>query len=98
MARLDVFRLTTGDIAIDCQSDLLDHLSTRFMVPLLDPDRVSAPMDKLHPRFAIDGSELVMATHLAGTIPTRSLELKITSLKTEEYIVQRALDTLTGSY
>lgn len=98
MARFDVYRLTTGDIAIDCQSDLLDHLSTRFTVPLVPPDRLPAAVPGLHPSFEIDGESMVMATHLAGAIPVRALREKVASLRDREYVVQRAIDTLSGSY
>lgn len=98
MARFDVFRLTTGDIAIDCQSDLLDHLSTRFTVPLVPPDQIPAAVPGLHPSFEIDGETMVMATHLAGAIPVRAMREKLASLGDREYIVQRAIDTLSGSY
>ena len=98
MARFDVFRLTTGDLAIDCQSDFLDNLATRLTVPLMVPDRVAAPVSGLHPTFEIEGVEMVMATHLAGAIPVRVMQAKIGSLADQQYVVQRALDTLTGSY
>lgn len=98
MARFDVFRLPDGALALDCQSDLLDHLSSRFTVPLVAEDLLPKRIEGLHPRFEIDGEIAVMATHLAGAIPKRAMTLKVASLVEEEYVIQRALDTLAGFY
>lgn len=98
VARLDVVRLKGGSIAIDCQADILSHLSTRFTVPLLPPERLPDRIAGLHPSFTIAGRQWIMASHLAGAIPTRAIEETIVSLREDEYAVQRALDMLTGSY
>lgn len=94
MARLDVYRLASGDVALDCQSDQLDHLSTRFTVPLLPPDKLPSRVDRIHPTFTVAGVDMVMATHLAGAVPARALGTKIGSLSEDDYAVQRALDSL----
>jgi toxin CcdB len=98
VARFDVFRLPGGALALDCQSDLLDHLASRFTVPLVAEDTLPARIPGLHPSFEIDGTMTVMATHLAGAIPVRAMADKIVSLAEHEYVIQRALDTLSGSY
>jgi toxin CcdB len=98
VARLDVVRLKGGSIAIDCQADILSHLSTRFTVPLLPPEQLPDRIVGLHPSFDVAGRQWIMASHLAGAIPARAVEATIASLRGEEYAVQRALDMLTGSY
>ena len=35
MARFSAHRLSDGSWVLDCQADLLDHLTTRFVVPLI---------------------------------------------------------------
>lgn len=98
MARFDVFRLPGGALALDCQSDLLDHLASRFTVPLVPETKLAARIPGLHPAFEVDGATMVMATHLAGAIPVRAMTEKVASLIEQEYVIQRALDTLAGFY
>ena len=98
MARFDVFRVEGGALALDCQSDRLDRLRSRFTVPLLAEGRVADRIDGLHPAFQVEGDTMIMATHLAGAIPTRAMKDKICSLADHEYEIQRALDTLAGFY
>ncbi len=96
MARFDVFRLPGGALALDCQSDQLDYLTSRFTVPLVPEDAIGKPIDGLHPRFDIGGTTMVMATHLAGAIPARAMTDRIASLTEHEYVIKHATDMLSG--
>ena len=98
MARFDVFRLPGGALALDCQSDLLDHLASRFTVPLVVESALPTRIPGLHPAFEVEGVMTVMATHLAGAIPAKAMTRKVASLAQQEYVIQRALDTLAGFY
>ena len=74
MAQFDVFRPRDGEeLLLDCQSNFLDRLETRFVVPLLSPDDMPKRIAKLNPRFEIDGREFFMATQGAATIPARMI-------------------------
>ena len=96
MARFDIHRVR-GGIALDCQADLLQHMPTRFVIPLepLHPSLVIN--DQLNPRFVLADQTLVLVTQLAGTIRTRDLGQRIGSLISDgdQHAVQRALDLLT---
>ena len=96
MARFDVFRLPGGALALDCQSELLDHLASRFTIPLIPEDALPGRIPGLHPSFDVEGTMTVMATHLAGAIPARAMKDKVVSLAAQEYVIQRALDMLSG--
>lgn len=96
MARFDVHLMPSGDLALDCQSDQLEYLASRFTVPLVPEDEIASPIAVLHPTFEVRGERLVMATHLSGAVPARVLGTAIASLKAHEYEIQRAIDTLTG--
>jgi toxin CcdB len=98
MARFDVVRVAGGALALDCQSDLLDHLSSRFTAPLVPAASFPRPIAGLHPCFDINGEPFVMLTHLAGAIPLQGVQEKVTTLAEHEYVIQRALDTLAGFY
>lgn len=96
MARFDVHLMPSGDLALDCQSDQLEYLASRFTVPLVPESETASRIAPLHPTFEVRGERLIMATHLAGAVPVRALGTAIASLKAHEYEIQRALDTLTG--
>lgn len=94
MAQFDVLRFEDAGFVIDCQSNLLDHLSTRVVVPLVDPAVVPAPLRRLHPHFEIGEERFLMATHLIGAVPTSSLGSSAGSLASEYLTITNALDFL----
>ena len=98
MARFDVYSDGEGEYLLDCQSDMLSSLNSRFVVPLRSPEFHDTSDQRLNPRFHLFGAELVMLTHFAATIPARLLRTPVASLTVHEYEIGRALDTLTGSY
>lgn len=98
MARFDVYRTRAGRLVLDCQSDLLRDLQSRFVVPLLTPADLPAPARRLNPVFLIDGAQWVMATQFAATVAVRELAERVTSLQDQDYAITTALDTLTSGW
>ena len=96
MARFRAHRLPDGGYVLDCQSDLLDHLTTRFVVPLVPIGHVKTPMARLNPCFELDGEQMVMMTQFAAAIPARTLGRIVQSLDHEHHVITAALDMLTG--
>jgi toxin CcdB len=97
MAQFDVHEFAGGMRVVDCQADLLDHLATRFVVPLVDPDSVPKPLKGLHPIIEIDGERRLLATHLAASVPISQLGRRVVSLRKHYLTVSRAIDfLLTG--
>jgi len=94
MAQFDVFRLKTGGWVVDCQTDLLDGISTRFVAPLSLPDEAPPVRPRLNPVFEIAGEQRVMVTQFAGAVSLSEMGEKLGSLAAEEYIVKNALDML----
>ncbi|WP_298291531.1 CcdB family protein [Novosphingobium sp.] len=94
MAKFDVFRTREGTLLLDCQADLLEHLTTRFVVPLLAEDDSPKPLTRLNPVFVVQDQRHVMATQFAASIPVRDLGEKVSSLITEEDRISLALDML----
>ncbi len=90
MARFDVVpRKGNHVLVVDCQADGLRQLPTRFVVPLLDLDRVPSPIGRLNP--------MLLATHLAAAVPVSSLGRSVVSLADEHHRIIDALDfLLTG--
>lgn len=95
MARFDVYELESKrQLVVDCQSDLIDHFNTRFVVPLLPANQVPSGLDRLNPSFEVENKSLVLATQLAASIPVKAIKRTLATLRHEHHAIMRALDTL----
>jgi toxin CcdB len=95
MARYDVFVGTSeGSYLLDVQTDLIDYLKTRVVVPLLPSGSTPPPIRKLNPVFEINGLKVVMATHLLATVPISELGESRLNLTKHHFEIAGALDML----
>lgn len=94
MAKFDVYRTADGTTLVDCQSELLAHLSTRFMAPLAFPDDAVAIDRRLTPLLEVAGHEMLMLTHFAAAVPVSALGRRISTVRDQDYVVANALDML----
>lgn len=80
---------------LNAQSDLLDIVRTRVVVPLI-PERQDGPRPatRLHPVFEIDGTRYILATHLIATVPVDILKEPRGSLMEQRDMITAALDFL----
>ncbi len=79
---------------LDVQADLLSHLATRTVVPLLPEQSAPKPIDDLNPIFEIHGARHVLVTQAISSISQRELRQAVMSLSSQHDVVTRALDTL----
>ena len=101
MARFDVYA-TPGRHAdstpylLDVQSDLLDGLDSRVVIPLRRRERFPAvPLaDRLTPTLSIAGAEFILETPKMGAVPRRALGAPLLSLAVEQARVTAAMDFL----
>ncbi|MFT7723637.1 MAG: CcdB family protein [Roseateles sp.] len=94
MARFHVYRNRDGEgCLLDVQADLLAHLNTRVVVPLLPTGRFK-PARQLNPVFMIDGEPHAMATQFMAAVPLAALGAEVARLAAEERTVVAALDCL----
>jgi toxin CcdB len=96
LAQFDVYRVRGNVLVIDCQSDLLADLPTRFVVPLRSTDSVA--LQRLTPTFTIDGETLTMITPLARAIDVRDIEETVATLDAAQFEIKAALDMLISGY
>jgi toxin CcdB len=87
----------TVDYFLDCQADSLRHFASRFVVPLLLAEP-TLQADRLHPIFEVEGSRVVMVTHLASAVPLATLHHKIANFDEHHLTIIGALDMLLGGY
>ncbi|MDF8334800.1 CcdB family protein [Novosphingobium cyanobacteriorum] len=99
MAKFQVWHSRNGGpLLLECQADLLEHLSTRLVVPLLPLAEAPKPAARLNPVFAIDSAPYVMMTDWAATVETRDLGEPVTSLIDHRYEIGNALDMLVTGF
>ena len=104
MARFDVY--SNPDSAerklipfyLDVQSDHIQGMQTRVVVPLWKSGLLPAPVENLNPEFEVAGQHVVMDTPAIGAAPTAALHRTIANLASHQLTIQDALDTLFGSY
>lgn len=97
MARVDIHALrgqTGAGYVLDVQAPLLDHITTRVVVPLVPRAGAPLPIRDLNPIFEIGGVSHVMLTQALASIPTRELGPSVGSLMERHHDVTKALDVL----
>ncbi|GAA4122282.1 CcdB family protein [Aminobacter aganoensis] len=93
MARYDVFLNPVGvGYLLDVQTDLLEELSTRVVVPLVPISERLALVRRLNPIFVIDGKQYAMFTHLIATVPRARLGGSQANLIASHDKITEALD------
>jgi len=99
MARFDVYRNPEGNgYLLDVQADLLSHLNSRIVVPLLPASSAPKPAATLNPCFEIAGDSVVMATQFMAAVPTGILRNPITNLQMRRDDVVAAIDFLMQGF
>lgn len=95
MAQFDVHRLANGpNLVVDCQSDLHDHIDSRFVVPLVLRAEAPPAVRRLNPAFEIGGKDYVMVTQSAAAVARKRLGPAIASLAMYDHEIVGALDVL----
>ena len=101
MAQFSVYRnknaRTKSDIPflLDVQSDLLDHLGTRVVVPLAKAKSFGGPpSESLKPVFEVGGEKYIMLTPLLAGISKKELGTEAHSLRHRSFEIISALDVL----
>lgn len=95
MARFDVrTRRGSSDLLVECQSDFLSELETRFMVPLLPRSTVGRPIVRLNPIFVIENRACVLFPQFALSVLRSDLGRVVASLASEQDRVIDAIDYL----
>ena len=92
MARFEYYvRAGRPGYVLNVQSDLLDHLATRMVVPLL-PIKVAPPaLKQLNLVFEIEGTRHVFLTHLMAAVPVEELGLGRGDLTPHKEAIERAI-------
>ena len=79
---------------LDVQSDLLDSLATRVVIPLIEISKTSKPITRLNPIFEIGESSVVLSTQELAGVPSNVLGAFVVSLREHRSDIVNALDLL----
>ena len=104
MAQFDVYRNPNAasrariPYLLDIQSDLLDSVATRIVVPLCKPDALSGkPAERLNPAFEVEGRKLFMLTLDLAGVSRKALGERVANLAAGRTAIIAALDlAITG--
>ena len=100
MAQFDVYEnpnptsRKTIPYLLDVQTDLLDSLATRVVVPLATVTTIPKPGRHLNPVFSIGETKVVMSTAEIAGVSIKRLGTKISSLNEQRNVIVAALDFL----
>jgi toxin CcdB len=83
---------------LEVQSDLLEPVSTRVVVPLALLSERGQPTEHLNPQFEIEGVQVVMVTEQIAGIPQRALGKRVLSLAIKRDQVMDAIDFLFSGF
>jgi len=99
MARFDVYRNPAGaGCLLDSQTDVLSHLNTRVVVPLLPMSSAPQPARALNPGFDIGEETLVMCTQFMAAVPANILKNPLASLSGRRDDIVAAIDLLMQGF
>ena len=103
MARFDVHEnpnpvtAPSAPFLLDVQSDLLEELATRVVVPLFHADFMGKAASYLNPAFTVNDIPVIMSTAEQAAVPISALGAKVLTLKDRQEEIVSALNfLLTG--
>ena len=98
--QFDVYRNPSANTSkrvpyiLNVQSDLLDSINTRVVVPLFTPEAMDKIVNTLTPEFTVEKQRVVMSTTELATVSARNLGKPVCSLSEHRNQIIAALDLL----
>jgi toxin CcdB len=83
---------------LDVQSNLLDGLSTRLVIPILPASQAPKPASRLNPVVSIGDQPHIMVTQFMAAVPEKLLTKHVTSVAPMRDEVTAAIDMLTHGF
>lgn len=80
---------------LDVQSDLIETVGSRVVVPLITSERAGGVIERLMPRLPVGDKRMVMDTAQVMGIPMRMLGKQVADLSPERDAILAAIDMLT---
>src|SRR5579863_1220925 len=95
MARFSVYPNPEADgYLLDVQADLMRHLNTRVVVPLMPLGKAPQPATRLNPLFVIEDIEHTMVTQYLAAVPISVLRRETLNFADRRDDIVNAIDLL----
>lgn len=100
VARFDLHRDASRAVPylLLVQSDFLNSLPTRLVIPLVPEPELDIFVRRLHLRVEIEGEPYVLATALMGAVPKGQLGPRVGSLADRHFDIVNAIDFLLQGF
>ncbi|MEX0423608.1 CcdB family protein [Providencia rettgeri] len=84
---------------LDIQSDIIDILNTRLVIPLFDSRLVKKPLPaRLNPQLFINRQVFILMTHQMACVPLSLLGKEIIDLTHQRDTIRQAVDLLIDGF
>ena len=84
---------------LDVQSDIIDELNTRLVIPLFLLDEVNGrPASRLTPVLNVDGEDFLVMTHEMASVRQSQLGEEVVSVREHRQAIKNALDFLLDGF
>ncbi|MEY0434904.1 CcdB family protein [Providencia huaxiensis] len=84
---------------LDIQSNIIDILNTRLVIPLFDSRLVKKPLPAhLNPQLVINGQFFILMTHQMACVPLSLLGKEIVDLTHQRDTIKHAIDLLINGF
>ncbi|MCB1382072.1 MAG: CcdB family protein [Notoacmeibacter sp.] len=95
MAQFDVYAPANGTaLVVDIQSDVLDGLATRAVIPLVPLQAAPKPIIRLNPMMDVNGIAHSLMTDWMSAVPKSVLGQPVTNLAAHRDSIVSAVDML----
>lgn len=99
MPRFTIYANPGGSgFLLDVQADMMSHLNTRIVIPLLPLTEAPIPAKTLNPRFEIEGTAYSMVTQYMAAVPSKGLRGAVLSAEDRHDEIVAALDLLLQGF
>ncbi len=99
MARFDVYANRDGNgFLVDVQADLMSHLNSRLVIPLVRAGIAPTPIKVLNPIFQIEDATYLMLTQQMAAVSVQLLKRPVLNVNDRRDEVVAAIDLLLQGF
>jgi toxin CcdB len=99
MARFDVYAHPDGNgFLLDVQADLMSHLNSRLVIPLVPAGIAPTPMKILNPAFQIQDAPHLLLTQQMAAVSVQILKKPLVNVNERRDDVVAAIDLLLQGF
>ena len=99
MARFDIHANPDGNgFLLDVQADLMSHLNSRLVIPLVSSGIAPTPMKVLNPIFQLQDATYLMLTQQMAAVSVQMLKRPVLNVNDRRDEVVAAIDLLLQGF